>query len=392
MTKKIFTLALSLVLTLGLVCSAALAAGGDKTLRFNEDGKFKIMMMNDLQDTENTDARTLSFMRAALDSEKPDLVVIAGDMLSDMYPLANKERMTKAIDNLMAPMVERNIPYLITFGNHDHDREDKMSAAEQLEAYKAYEQCYVPDGGCDPGTYNVPVLASGSDDMVFNIYMMDTNNKSELVSLSGYEGVRANQVEWYKLTSDSLKAANGGAVVPSLLFQHIPVKEIYQFLTRLDWGDDTSDAVFGTNDYKWYTLNEDYIISEDKALGEAPCSELETVVTGQYEAWLEKGDIIGAYFGHDHVNSFVGVTDDGIKMGYNGGTGFNAYGNGGNRSVRVFTLDEADPEAYETYIVTYNELMDKNIGFVFSDLLSTKILTLAMRAVNAMFGWLIALF
>ena len=63
-------------------------------------------------------------------------------------------------------------------------------------------------------------------------------------------------------------------------------------------------------------------------MGEAPCSENFDNITGQYQSWLEKDNIIGAWFGHDHVNTFEGVTDDGIRMGYNGGTGFRSYGNG----------------------------------------------------------------
>lgn len=39
-------------------------------------------------------------------------------------------------------------------------------------------------------------------------------------------------------TSDALKAENGGEPMPSLLFQHIPVPEIYELLKEVPKGTD----------------------------------------------------------------------------------------------------------------------------------------------------------
>ena len=105
-----------------------------------------------------------------------------------------------------------------------------------------------------------------------------------------------------------------------MLFQHVPVKEIYSFLKECDWKDD--GAIYSRRDSKWYVLNEEVAQGD---FGEAPCSENFDVQTGEYQAWVKNGDIIGAFFAHDHNNNFVGTSADGIKMGYNGGTGFRAY-------------------------------------------------------------------
>lgn len=78
---------------------------------------------------------------------------------------------------------------------------------------------------------------------------------------------------------------------------------------------------------------------------------------GEFEAMKEKGDVLGIYFGHDHVNSFV-KNVDGIDLGYTQGAGFNVYGPGKKRGVRVFTLDESEPGKYDTYTVTMEELCD----------------------------------
>ena len=109
-------------------------------------------------------------------------------------------------------------------------------------------------------------------------------------------------------------------------------------------------------------------------MGEVPCSEPLESHTGQYQAWLEKGDIVGAWFGHDHVNNFYGRTDDGIMMGYNGGTGFSVYGRGDDRSARIFVIDENAPADYETYEVTFEELFFE-IPFYLIDFFSPSIVT-----------------
>lgn len=388
MSKKLLAIMLSVLMLVGL-CGFGSASAADDALRFNEDGMFKIMQLNDLQDTDNPESRTLEFVKAAIAEEQPDLIVIAGDTLSDMFFGATADRIKTALEKILAPVVESNIPFLITQGNHDHDLDDVLSTAEQIAVSKSFANCYIPDDVCDPGTYFVPILASGSDKVVSGVYMMDTNNKR---AEGGYAGVNASQVEWYVNKSNALKAANGGNAVPSMVFQHVPVKEIYNLLTEVEWGSNTMNAVCGTNDFRWYVLDESKMISTDSVLGEAPCSENFDNITGQYEAWLQQGDVICASFAHDHVNNFVGRTDDGIALGYNGGTGFNAYGNGGERSIRLFVLNENDLYNFDTYCRTYNEIMDADLGFQFIDLFSTGLVTYLMRIVNIFAGKIVALF
>ena len=119
-------------------------------LKFNEDGTFKILQFNDTQDVGlGVDRRLVKFIEAALDLEKPDLVVFVGDQLSDFYPFGTKEDMKKSIDNIIAPLAERNIPFLVTLGNHDHDHFSKFSKAEQFQAYSSYANCYNAADGWD---------------------------------------------------------------------------------------------------------------------------------------------------------------------------------------------------------------------------------------------------
>ncbi|MBQ6862924.1 MAG: metallophosphoesterase family protein [Clostridia bacterium] len=386
--KKTLRRFMSVLLTALLVCAclapcaSAADLAGTTPLQFNADGKFKICMFNDLQDKANPDKRTLELVGAVLDQEQPDLVVIAGDTINDAYAGATAEDIANTYKNLFAPIVERDIPFLMTFGNHDHDKIGTLSLEGQMDVCKSMSSCIVPDDGCDPGTYNVPVLNSAGTAYALNVYMMDTGNKNEEVG--GYRGVLPEQVEWYKAKSDELKAINGGEVVPSFVFQHIPVKEIYQFLERTE---DYDNAFINLDEFRWYKFKEDMtLLPGDNFCLEAPCSEKQTVTTGQYEAWLEKGDIIGAYFGHDHINNFVGITNEGIQMGYNAGGGFATYGNGGKRSARIFVIDENAPADYETYNVNYDQVTGSETAFVFMDLVSLNTVNVVLRMIYKVFG------
>ena len=49
-------------------------------LRFN-NGKFKIMQIADVQDTNKTSPDTIRLIERALDTEKPDFVVFSGDQI-----------------------------------------------------------------------------------------------------------------------------------------------------------------------------------------------------------------------------------------------------------------------------------------------------------------------
>lgn len=376
--KRIISVLLAILL---VFCSSMFAFadnGATDALKFGSDGQLKIMMINDTQDVgKGSKSETAEFISAALDAEKPDLVVFVGDQLADIYPNATKEDYKLAIDKIIKPLQERNVPFLVTLGNHDHDRADVMSEDEMFEVYDSYDNCVALKGSNDPFTYNVPIYSSDGSRIALNIYMMDTNNKKD----GGYEGIRSSQLEWYNQTSAALKAANGGETVPSLLFQHVPVKEIYSLFTECEWY--AEDAIYASRDGKWYVLNENMASGD---LSEPPCSENFDVQTGQYQAWVENGDIIGAFFAHDHTNNFVGTTEDGITMGYNGGTGFRAYGADCGRTVRVFEISENDVENYETHLIYYPELMGKKGGNLFFDTFSPSFLNSLMKVVYFFFG------
>jgi predicted MPP superfamily phosphohydrolase len=112
--------AAGVVLSICLLGGAAWAEGNLWTmLRFKPDRTFKVVQFTDIQDDQAIDPRTVSLIEAALDDQRPDLVVFTGDNVTSGPRTAAD--VAKAIDNFAGPVDTRQIPWLATFGNHDED-------------------------------------------------------------------------------------------------------------------------------------------------------------------------------------------------------------------------------------------------------------------------------
>jgi len=354
--KKVIssTLVFLLVIAMALPCLAS--DNETKKLTFNEDGKFRILMMSDIQDTDETNEDSLEFIRLAIEKTDPDLVVITGDQLSDLFLSPSYCNVKETLYNIFSTINDTETPFLFTFGNHDHCLDEYMSMAKQAEYIRSFEYCYAADDGCDPGTYNKLVYSKDGTEALFNIYMMDTNNLNFLGSV--WDGVHKNQVTWYESKSAELKELNGGKVMPSILFQHIPVKEIYNLLEETSaFTEGAVSNPFAGEFMKYYVVDETKVDPGFTTMKECPGSEYILRTTGQYQAWQKTGDIVyGAFFGHDHSDNFLGTDENGITMGYCGCSGFATTGNGIDREMKIFDFDENDLSKVNISRVTYREL------------------------------------
>jgi nucleoid DNA-binding protein len=328
-------------------------------LKFRPDGSFKIIQITDIQDSVNISTDTIKFIDAVLEKEKPDLVVFTGDQIMGYSPSLRKadarEKVKYVIDSIIAPLTKHNTLFTITFGNHDVD--SKVPLKEQLKFYQGHEQCMAYDVEGLPGcaNHNLTIQNSSGDGIAFNLYLIDSLGSK---SLSEYEAVTAQQVNWYRRTRDDLKAKNNGKYLPSLVFQHIPVEEVFNLLKEVKKGTKGSMPAHRKRKGKFYILNRD-IVNKDAFWGEMPCAPEDNF--GEFEAMSECGDVIGIYFGHDHKNCFYG-NYNGVDLGYTPGCGFSAYGPRFMRGIRVFELNEADPKHYKTITLHYVDFFGKKVA------------------------------
>ena len=325
-------------------------------LRFNSDHKFKIMQIADTQEIPAVSPDTLSLINNALDREKPDLVIFTGDQIKGYSKKFKKDSaiIESTIDTLVEPIARRNIPFMVTYGNHD--AQCGVDNRGQYKFYAKYDNFISGNlrNSDDVGTADIQIYSSTEDKPVFELYIIDSHGKAK--DGAGYAPVDKEQIEWYISRREQLKAENGD-YLPSLVFQHIPVPEFFDVIKKVPKGTKGAVSAYGAHENEYFVLN-DETIAEGGFMLESPASP--DVNTGEFEAMSEKGDVLGIYVGHDHNNSFV-VKYKGVDLGYTQGAGFNVYGPGENRGVRIFELDETAPREYKTYTATFKELCGTKI-------------------------------
>ncbi|MGN0635371.1 MAG: metallophosphoesterase family protein [Acutalibacteraceae bacterium] len=329
----------------------------NKTLQFRKDGSFKILQLTDIHGIYRKTPDTTKLIEAVLDLEKPDLVVFTGDQIKGYCPSYltgdKTKKVEQAIDNYIESVNSRGIPFIVTFGNHDP--QVGISNADQMKMYRQFDCCLRAEDGYeyDAGTYSIPIMSRDGSTQAFNIYMIDSGGNAKG---GGYDAVQSEKVAWYRSVRDKLYE-KWGRYIPAFVFQHIPVHEIYNLYDKVDKNHPDAIRAFRTHKGEFYKLKDEFTNGNTK-LHEP--SSIPDINTGEFEAVREKGDVIAMFFGHDHMNNFVG-TYDGVDLGYSPSCGFNEYGNGVERGIRVFELHEDDIRHYDTHVVTYHQLFGEKV-------------------------------
>ena len=344
--KKVLAFFMAAIVVFSFSAIPASAQTDDSVLKFGEDGKFRILQITDIQDGAFLEYATLQFITDVVEETQPDLIVLTGDNISGgSSPVKFLAKI--AISRFMNIFEKADVPVAAVFGNHDS--EGPANKEYQMEVYESFD-CFVGCEGEDLtgcGNYNLPIYDANGEKMLYNLWMIDSltyNRHPESEKdvayyendLGGYACVHKDQIDWYVKTSNELKEANGGEPVPSMLFQHIVVPEIFEALVK--------DA------------NGNWALPEgnDGKLGEDPCPP--PYSNGQFDAALNQGDVVAMFFGHDHKNSFV-VNYKGIDLSTTPGVGFSSYGNI-DRGVRVIDLDVNDLSTYETEVIRWVDFYD----------------------------------
>ena len=319
-------------------------------LRFNEDGRFRILILTDAHHAPGTGTQTITAMGSLIDRARPDFVFLDGDNIAGH---ATEKNCRDMIDQIVSPMEERGIPWAHVYGNHD--KTPLFSKAFQQEIYESYPHCmsqFGPEDIPGVGNYFLPVLDKDGR-TVFGIWALDSMQDlgimdeklarmehpekeillpNRLTTGSDADFIRLEQVAWYMGTSRNLEKDNGRKV-PSVMCFHQP---LYEF-----------NAV---------VRNPGQTQMKGECNESICCSEINS---GLFAALLERGDVTGVFCGHDHNNSFDGIWC-GIHLAYCGSVGYHAYGikNPGRdreclRGGRTIDIDVRDPWRIRTdYILT----------------------------------------
>lgn len=314
------------------------------TLRFDSNGRFRILMVSDIQETLNYDERALKGLHAMIASVKPDLVILGGDNC-DGRKVKTEEELRQYLDIFTAPMEESKTPWMHVYGNHDHDVD--VPAPKQSEIYESYSYCisgHSPEGVPGTSNYAIPILSKDSDSVAYCIYAFDTHHKNpefrpgvtvESLMLPNrykpmrkWDLIRFEQQMWYWNLSKKLEAKEG-KTVRAMAVMHIAPHEIALTMKNPE---------------------------ETGMKGEyAEPTQCGVLNSGFFATALQRGDVEIIAAGHSHEDTIDAVYG-GIRFCLDGCAGFSPYGLDDHRGGRVFDIYENG--SHETHMVAVKDLID----------------------------------
>ena len=306
-------------------------------LKFTE-GRFKILMVSDFQETLTTCEKTLACYDKLIEQEKPDLVVWGGDNC-DCHNVYTEESLKKYLDLFSEPTESRSIPWMHVFGNHDHDL--PVTRDFLIDLYESYPHCISKH--LDPAVHGIsnyvnPVIG-GDGKPAFLVWALDSGdfyrgdgchieNYKRPPHISVWDYPRFDQLMWYYNSSCEIEAY-AGKKVNGMLFVHIAPHEFQYAVDNAE--------ILGTTGGT----------SETMSLG--------AFNSGLFATVLERGDVKCIACGHTHKNTFESEFF-GVKMCFDGSAGYHPYGIDELRGGRIFEIYEDKPDKINTRIVYYKDL------------------------------------
>lgn len=311
-----------------LSCMAAIQclAQEKADLRFSTEGEFKIVQFTDTHYKWGKGASNAATecIAEVLDAEHPDLVVFTGDQVYS-------DSVASSLQALYAPVSDRNIPFVMVFGNHDAEF-DRLHG-EMYDMSRSFASSLLPDrDGVGSPDYYLTIQSSDSLRTSSVLYFFDTHSRTPIEGIGKYAWLRFDQIAWYRQVSDEFTASNNGKPLPSLSFFHIPLPE-YSVAVN-------AEKVAMVGEYR-----------------ENVCSP--AINSGMFTAMKEQGDVMATFCGHDHDNDFAVMYHD-ILLAYGRYSGGKTvYNHLGNNGARVILLKEGE-RSFDTWIrLRGGEIKDK---------------------------------
>ncbi|MFZ1290502.1 MAG: metallophosphoesterase family protein [Melioribacteraceae bacterium] len=300
-------------------------------LKFDENGKFKIIQFTDIHfDIENQSESdsVINNMTNIIVDEKPNLVVLTGDIVTS-------KPVEKAWEKVTEPMRVAKIPWAVVFGNHDHEHGyTNKEIMDYLVTLPNNYSEYGPENISGIGNYVRQIKSSDSEELKAILYFMDSNaytGEENNTELGDYDWIKFDQIKWYREQSKNYTQKNDMEQLPALAFFHIPLPE-YDLIKKFP-------TTVGDRD-------------------EEVCSP--KINSGMYNAFLESKDVMGMFVGHDHENNYIGTLNN-ICLAYGCKTGKNSYGKL-DKGGRVILLYE-DERKFDTWLHTTNELVKNFVTY-----------------------------
>jgi 3',5'-cyclic AMP phosphodiesterase CpdA len=297
-----------------------------------ETGDYRILQLTDthLGDKDNLE-KHFKFMDLTIKDSHPDFIVVTGDLFT-FTSRTTAKRFFEYLDS-------KDVPWTVTYGNHDEQCYFSVDwLTRQLNS--KYKHCVFKDIQDDDiqGNANFAINLKRGGHIFEQLIVMDSN-RYYFGKYFGYDYFKQNQIDWYKNLIDYTTEQNGGSIVPSLMFYHIPLPEIEE-----------------TWDYETNTFKEGTIVKfENTGKGEKTCNPNPEYAPEFFDVIKEKGSTTGMYFGHDHYNDFI-VNYQGIDFAYGIKSTDRIYFQEDMLGGRTIVLHSDNTVEYEHHFHTYEEV------------------------------------
>lgn len=298
------------------------AVADDGYYTFVTDDNIKVMQLTDVHIgagfmSIKKDTMALNSVASMITAEKPDLVVVTGDIA---YPVPFQAGTfnNKNSARLFAQLMEQlGVYWAPVFGNHDTEVYSYYTREEICDFYTGgdYRHCLLQAGPNDvdgAGNYIINIKNTAGK-IVQSLVMMDSQSykgNNMLGIVMEYDRIHDNQVEWYENQIKALTEENGGEVPKSMAFFHIPLVEY-----KNAWAEYTQNNKQDTENVKLIYGNvgekEDGIYSPEENCG-------------LFDKALELGSTQAFFCGHDHLNNFR-INYKGINLVYGYSIDYLAY-------------------------------------------------------------------
>ena len=342
------TILVYLLLT-ALSCShekTNVTADQSKVLKFNTEGTFKIVQFTDFhyKSTSKRKQENIDIMNHVIEVEKPDFIVLTGDIVIDPVEQGWQE-VTK-------PLIDAKIPWSITFGNHDGETEITKDAIFSWLKEMPY---FIGEKGDVSGVINcaLPVYSNDGSTIGSVLYLFDSQDYCPTRKYSKYDFIKFDQIAWYREISKKFTAENGNKEIPSLAFFHIPLQE--------------------------FILVSEETKEKTRFTGQQfePVKPSE-VNSGLFASFIEMEDVFGVFAGHDHENSYIGQVGE-ICLSYGQVSGVEAVDTNITRGARIIKIHE-NKFALESWVRT-PDVDEMQYHFEYPEYLNDKISS-PLNAIN----------
>ncbi|NLZ25287.1 MAG: hypothetical protein GX891_02370 [Clostridiales bacterium] len=295
---------------------------------FVTDGDFTVLQLTDIHIGAGAfsiqkDSWAISAVAEVVKANRPDLVIITGDIAYPVPFQAGTFNNLKEAELFATLMEKLGVFWAITFGNHDTESYSMYDRKEIADFYmqERWTKCLFMAGDEDVDGYGNYVInvQNTSGLLTQSIYLVDSHSYTDgdIFGIAWkYDKIHDNQIDWYRGSVAKMNAINiargaaEGSVVKSIMFFHIPLVEY-----RLAWEEFKNNGYKNTDNVKYY-----YGKAGEKG---------EQVYSGKegcdlFDVMLELGSTKGIFTGHDHLNNFS-VDYKGIRLTYGLSIDYLAY-------------------------------------------------------------------